>query len=156
MKEMGLQKTEKLATIPCIADGKGALGTNRPAWGWSKGYKDTETNYKNFIKNNPEVVSNKPTNEQVIESFKMKTCQQFHEKVTNETLKISAMKKLNCSSVDYINYDPLTDPIQQNKTALIPTNALPANSKSSLDSVKSKFMQSMGGLSNSRGKFPKI
>ena len=53
MREMGFDNPEKYGKIPCIADGKGALGTNRPAWGWSKKYKDTANNHQQFLKDNP-------------------------------------------------------------------------------------------------------
>ena len=64
MREMGMQNPEKYGKIPCIADGKGALGTNRPAWSWSDKHKDTENNFQAFLAKNPEQAEkeqNKPS-----------------------------------------------------------------------------------------------
>merc|ERR1719284_766513 len=111
---MGMSNPEKYGKIPCIADGKGALGTNRPAWSWSDKHKDTENNFQAFLEKNPEQAEkeqNKPSKDEVILSYRLKTCKQFSEKVSNETLRDSAMEKLNCSSVDFENYDPETDPV---------------------------------------------
>ena len=64
MTEMGMSNPEKYGKIPCIADGKGALGTNRPAWSWSDKHKDTENNFQAFLAKNPEKAEkeqNKPS-----------------------------------------------------------------------------------------------
>ena len=146
MKEMGFKNPEKYGKIPCISDGKGALGTNRPAWGWSKKHKDTETNHQIFMSENPQI-QEKASKDDVIISYRLKTCKQFSEKVTNETLRDSAMEKLNCSSVDFANYDPATDPIQQNQTALIPSDSsiFDKSGTGKLGSMQTKLMQSMAG-----------
>ena len=102
-----------------------------------------------FGKNHTEKVTRSP--DAAMLSFRLNACKEF-ESVKNETVRFSLMENLNCSSIDYKNYNRSADPIQMNETLSFSQSSIFVDPNGKIDPIK--FIADYP-TNNVMGMFPK-